>query len=72
MAKKKYLNWKTMMKFKDLQTELGISLTKMLELCNEYLHEQPYNKSEICSILEISAEELDKLTLLDKTFSGRK
>lgn len=47
-----------MQKLGQLQTELGFSLEKMLELVTEVLHPEPYSIDEICNVLGITTQQL--------------
>uniref|UniRef100_A0A4W4GCR7 N-acetylgalactosamine kinase n=1 Tax=Electrophorus electricus TaxID=8005 RepID=A0A4W4GCR7_ELEEL len=58
LAKVSGLDWSSFQKLGDLQTELGLSLEKMLELVEEVLHPEPYSRDEVCKILGINTEQL--------------
>ncbi|XP_062848099.1 N-acetylgalactosamine kinase [Trichomycterus rosablanca] len=58
LAKVRGLDWTAVQKLGQLQTELGFSLEKMLELVMEVLHPEPYSREEICKVLEITNEQL--------------
>ncbi|XP_030621979.1 N-acetylgalactosamine kinase [Chanos chanos] len=58
LAKSRGLEWSRLQKLGELQTELGVSLEKMLELLEEVLHPEPYSREEICKTLGITAEQL--------------
>ncbi|KAG7323996.1 hypothetical protein KOW79_012012 [Hemibagrus wyckioides] len=58
LAKVRGLDWSSLQKLGDLQTRLGSSLSKMLELVDEVLHPEPYSREEICKILGITAQQL--------------
>ncbi|XP_065584845.1 N-acetylgalactosamine kinase-like isoform X2 [Artemia franciscana] len=51
----------------DLQKGLGKSLDEMRRLTKEDLHEEPYSKKEVCSILGITEEELEESILTSNT-----
>ncbi|MCI4381835.1 hypothetical protein PGIGA_G00256530 [Pangasianodon gigas] len=58
LAKFRGLEWSSLQKLGELQTQLGSSLDKMLDLVEEVLHHEPYSKEEICKILGITAQQL--------------
>ena len=70
MAKKKDLDWKQIKTLGPLQDKLGLSLGDMLELVKTSLHEEAYTKQEICDILEVTAEELNNISLSEKVLTG--
>ncbi|KAK3775850.1 hypothetical protein RRG08_041562 [Elysia crispata] len=61
------LKWREMKRLGDVQSQLGLSLDAMLEVVNSILHKEPYSKSEVCKILEISPEELAEISLSANT-----
>ena len=71
LAKKKGLDWKEVRRLGDLQTMLKASLTEMMSLVKETFHEQPYTKQEICDLLEVSPEELNQISLSERTYSRK-
>jgi len=50
--------------------KFGVSLKDMLQIVKDILHREPYDKNEICSILDITTEELDDDILNEKTRHG--
>ncbi|KAF7702081.1 N-acetylgalactosamine kinase [Silurus meridionalis] len=58
LAKTRGLDWGSLQKLGELQTQLGSSLEKMLDLVEEVLHPEPYSREEICKILEITTQQL--------------
>ncbi|XP_076863539.1 N-acetylgalactosamine kinase isoform X2 [Brachyhypopomus gauderio] len=56
LGKVRGLDWTGLQKLGELQTELGLSLEKMLGLVEEVLHPEPYSRDEVCKILGITAE----------------
>ena len=58
IAKSRDLNWKNTRRLIQLQTALNLSLDQMSEIVSSCLHEAPYTREEICSLLEIQEEEL--------------
>ncbi|XP_036432000.1 N-acetylgalactosamine kinase [Colossoma macropomum] len=58
LAKTRGLEWSELQKLGGLQTELGLSLEKMLDLVEEVFHPEPYSREEICKLLEITTEQL--------------
>lgn len=58
LAKARGLEWSRLQKLGELQTELKVSLEKMLELVEDVLHPEPYTREEICKTLGISTEQL--------------
>ncbi|KAK2145944.1 hypothetical protein LSH36_645g01059 [Paralvinella palmiformis] len=67
LAKSKGFNWKSVQKLGDVQMKFGVSLKDMLQIVKDILHREPYDKNEICSILDITTEELDDDILNEKT-----
>uniref|UniRef100_W5JZ43 N-acetylgalactosamine kinase n=1 Tax=Astyanax mexicanus TaxID=7994 RepID=W5JZ43_ASTMX len=67
LAKARGLEWSSLQKLGDLQTALGLSLEKMLDLVEEVLHPEPYSREEICKILGITTEQLSKNILSANT-----
>jgi len=51
----------------DVQSLLGISLSEAVELVKRTFHEEPYNKSEICALLDITVQQLDSLWLSERS-----
>ena len=72
LAKTRGLEWNGLQKLGELQTELGLSLEKMLDLVEEVLHPEPYSKEEICKLLEISTEQLGNTILSANTQHGNR
>ncbi|XP_027028959.2 N-acetylgalactosamine kinase [Tachysurus fulvidraco] len=58
LAKVRGLDCSSFQKLGELQTQLGSSLSKMMELVEEVLHPEPYSREEICSILGITSQQL--------------
>lgn len=50
-----------------IQSQLGNTLTDMIRRVHEYLPKDLYTKSEVCELLKISEEELEKLYLTENT-----
>ncbi|CAG0897593.1 unnamed protein product, partial [Darwinula stevensoni] len=68
-------DWKLVRRLDDVQKLTGKKLSDLLCLVKESLHKEPYTKQEvsmcllilICQILEVSMEELDRVSLSEKT-----
>ncbi|KAM9496795.1 N-acetylgalactosamine kinase [Clarias gariepinus] len=58
LAKVRGLEWSSVQKLGELQTQLGSSLDEMLDLVEEVLHPEPYSREEICKILGITTQQL--------------
>ena len=71
MAKKKGLDWKSYKRLGDLHGALGVTLSDMIELVHETFHEEPYTKKEVCELLEVTEEELNNISLSERTFAGK-
>ena len=57
----------------DLQTTLGVTkLQDMVVLVKSELHPEPYSKKEICDILGVTPDELNSISLSEKTWEGIK
>ncbi|XP_069686505.1 N-acetylgalactosamine kinase-like [Periplaneta americana] len=67
MAKKRGLSWEKLSCLADLQSALKASLEEMIAMVKEFLHKEPYTKSEICQELEVSEGSLDQLSLSNNT-----
>uniref|UniRef100_A0A0B6ZMI4 Galactokinase n=1 Tax=Arion vulgaris TaxID=1028688 RepID=A0A0B6ZMI4_9EUPU len=61
------IKWKEIKRLGELQTKLDFSLDDMLVLVNSNLHVEPYSKEEVCSILEVTPEELVETSLSANT-----
>ncbi|KAG7280994.1 hypothetical protein CRUP_016626 [Coryphaenoides rupestris] len=57
LAKARGLEWRSLLKLAQVQTELGTSLEEMLALVEEVLHPDAYSREEICASLGISPEQ---------------
>ncbi|XP_022100857.1 N-acetylgalactosamine kinase-like isoform X1 [Acanthaster planci] len=67
LAKSKGLDWKQFKVLAKLQEALAVSLEEMLDNVENVLHPEPYSKKEICEILGVSEEELNKESLSQNT-----
>nr|XP_002732930.2 PREDICTED: N-acetylgalactosamine kinase-like [Saccoglossus kowalevskii] len=67
IAKSKGLEWKKIRLLGDLQKVLNVSLDDMIAMVTLILHQEPYLKSEICEILEVSEADLNQMSLSDNT-----
>ena len=65
------LNWRVVRRLVDLQNLLKLKLGDMAHLVTESLHKKPYSKKEICDILEVTPDELNDISLSEKTFQGK-
>lgn len=65
------LEWNSLQKLGELQTQLGSSLDKMLDLVEEVLHPEPYTREEICKMLGITAQQLCDNILSANTQHGK-
>lgn len=70
IAKAKGLNWREIRSFGELHKKLGLSLQEMLAVVEEILHQHPYEKKEVCQILGVTDEELNKESLSANTLDG--
>ncbi|GFS27869.1 N-acetylgalactosamine kinase-like, partial [Elysia marginata] len=61
------LKWREMKRLREVQTQLGLSLDSMLKLVASTLHKEPYSKTEVCNILEVSPDELIETSLSANT-----
>ena len=71
IAKTKDLDWKKYKRLGDLHSNLGLTLSDMIQLVNESLHKEPYSKQEVCEILEVTEEELNSLSLSERTYDSK-
>lgn len=60
-------DWKSLTKLKDVQVNAGKDLHAMAAVVDELLKVQPYNKAEMCRILQVSPKELEDLCLTENT-----
>lgn len=67
LAKSRGLVWQKLQKLGDLQMALGLELDSMIQLVKDTLHTEPYTKTEVCKLLGVDAEELDKVSLTPNT-----
>ncbi|XP_074650004.1 N-acetylgalactosamine kinase-like [Tubulanus polymorphus] len=67
IAKTKGFPWKELKRLVDVQKSAGLSLSDMVLLVNDVLHKEPYTKEEVCKILEVTADELNGLSLSHNT-----
>lgn len=58
LAQARGLDSSRLLKLVQVQSELEASLDEMVELVEEVLHPEPYNRDEICKTLGISSEQL--------------
>ena len=71
MAKKKGLDWRNYKRLGDLHSALGVTLTDMIQLVEETFHEEPYSKQEVCELLEVTEEDLNNISLSERTYAGK-
>ncbi len=62
---------RNLLRLGDLQEKSGFTLAQMLEKVPQILHEEPYDREEVCSLLEMSDEELVSSCLIGNTFHLR-
>lgn len=70
IAKAKGISWRETKVLGKLQKALDISLDAMLEVVKATLHPEPYTKEEVCTILEVTADELASTSLSENTLTG--
>lgn len=62
-------DWRKLRRLSEVKAALDhSSLSEMLILVQKMFHNEPYNKEEICSLLEIAEEELKDLALTPNTY----
>ncbi|CAL1526421.1 unnamed protein product [Lymnaea stagnalis] len=61
------IKWRDVKRLGDLQEKLGFSLDAMLTLVTANLHKEPYSKEEICTLLEVTPDELAETSLSTNT-----
>ncbi|KAL3866449.1 hypothetical protein ACJMK2_043745 [Sinanodonta woodiana] len=69
LAKSQSLNWRDYRRFGEVQEKLGLTLEDAVVLVKQVLHPDPYSKSEVCQILDVSPEELAETSLSSNTLS---
>ncbi|XP_050432803.1 N-acetylgalactosamine kinase isoform X2 [Adelges cooleyi] len=67
IAKQRGLDWKQLTVLSRLQKNLGYTLDEMIELVHQHLHVASYSKKEVCDLLSVSGDELDRLSLTPNT-----
>lgn len=67
LAKLMILEWRKMKKLVDLQAAPACDLLSVLHVVQTKLHDEPYAKSEVFSILETDQREMEELTLTANT-----
>ena len=68
IAKHKQLsNWRSLIRFKELQEALQCSLQELLEVAMQSLCQDVYSRNEICQKLEISEQDLEQNYLTPNT-----
>ncbi|BFY98274.1 hypothetical protein BsWGS_01314 [Bradybaena similaris] len=63
------IKWRDIKRLGELQNRLGVGLDQMLDLVNSKLHTEPYSKTEVCNILEVSPAELAETSLSPNTLN---
>ena len=66
------LDWKSIRKLSQLQTELSLQLTAMHEVVSSCLHKETYSREEVCSLLNLSEKELESEYLNNMTKGMRR
>ncbi|XP_025408259.1 N-acetylgalactosamine kinase isoform X2 [Sipha flava] len=69
IAKRLGFDWKQMTVLAALQKRSGSSHDQMIELVHRHLHVDGYTKKEVCEILSVSEDELNKLSLTPNTMN---
>lgn len=67
LAKTKGLDWRKNRSLGELHKNLKLSLEELLSLVDEVLHQHPYDKKEVCELLGVTEEELNKGSLSSNT-----
>ena len=70
MAKMQGLDWRGIRRLVDIQRALEVSLPGMEQTVMEMLHPEPYSKQEVCELLGVTEEELNKESLSPNTIHG--
>ena len=70
IAKNKGLDWKKFKRLGDLHSALGLTFNDMIQVVNDCLHKEPYSKQEVCDILEVTEEELNSISLSERTYDS--
>lgn len=68
LAKFNNLDWRSFRKLEDVRQALGIPLVEMAKTVGDTFHQAPYTKEEVCNILGVTADELNKTTLSENTY----
>ncbi|XP_068085313.1 N-acetylgalactosamine kinase isoform X1 [Anabrus simplex] len=71
IAKAKGLDWTKFTVLASLQAALGASLDEMVDMVLNILHEEPYKKSEICSLLEVDEMQLNEKSLAKNVINAK-
>ncbi|XP_022199629.2 N-acetylgalactosamine kinase [Nilaparvata lugens] len=62
-------DWKGLRTLSLIQKALKCDVTEMKDKVEQYFHESPYTKEEICKVLGITISDLDYLSLCPKTYN---
>jgi len=67
ISKRNGLNWKEYRKLGEVQKDINIPLSKMPGVVSDVLHKDPYDRKEVCDILEITEDEFKSGCLSSNT-----
>jgi len=67
LAKSQGVAWEKCLRLADLQKASGLQLDQAVRLVHQVLHPALYSKSEVCEILGVTPEELNRLSLTPNT-----
>jgi hypothetical protein len=70
LAKLNGLDWRAVRRLVDVQTMLGLTLSDAAALVDQRLHREPYSKQEVCDILAVTPEDLDAISLSERSRRG--
>lgn len=70
LAKAQGLPWRETRLLGGVQKQLGLNFDEMLSLVKETIHKEPYNKDELCQLLEVTPDELAVSSLSQNTTHG--
>ena len=70
IASKKGLDWRSIKTLGQLQNKLGLPLADMTSIFDSILHKAPYSKQEICDLLGVTTDELNSISLSERTYGG--
>ena len=70
IAKSKGLDWRTVRRLGEVQKLLGVNLEDMVDIVGVTFPQEAYSKQEVCDLLEVTADELNQISLTERSRQG--